>query len=230
MRCNMTFGHLMPLVLASASHASNAISSGIITFLRLRQLKWGATLLFWSCDVHGVISGTIAFLTSVRIEMKYIMTVFGQWYHWHWWWHHMIPTVLPLWLLHSLGQDDWNEVWYDVLVMWHHWCWHWHCDANSLINGTIALLGSRRYKWGATWLFDLWPNNVDPTLLHMQVKKEVQHLFSCLNQICQQQIWPSNAIDMPHMLISSWTHETTVNIYILIMNLMQSIVWPQVQV
>ena len=40
--------------------------------------------------------------------------------------------------------------------------------------------------------------------------------------MCQHQVCPSNAIDMPHMPISSGTHETLMSVYISDMNSMQS--------
>ena len=53
------------------------------------------------------------------IEMRFNSS--AMWHHWHWYWHCMIPTVLSIVPLHSLGHDDWNEVQHDILVMWHHW-------------------------------------------------------------------------------------------------------------
>ena len=63
------FGHVMPLVLVSASHYANSIINDAIAFLRSRWLKSGKTLLIWSFD-------TIC--TSIT------------WFWWHYQWHHCI--------------------------------------------------------------------------------------------------------------------------------------------
>ena len=60
------FGHVTPLVLASAPDNSNGIVNDTIAFLRSRCLKWGATWCFWSSDatdkashdINGIVNGT----------------------------------------------------------------------------------------------------------------------------------------------------------------------------
>ena len=59
-------------------------------------------------------------------------------------WYHVIPTVLAMVVLHFVGQADLNEVQHDIsgyvspllpaLAL---------CDGNRIINGIIALTGSR---------------------------------------------------------------------------------------
>ena len=36
----------------------------------------------------------------------------------------ILPMALSIAPLHSLDQEDQNEVQHDLLVMGHHWCWH----------------------------------------------------------------------------------------------------------
>ena len=58
--------------------------------------------------------------------------------------HHVMPLVVTMAShapddiinapLYSLGKDNWNEVWHDILVMWCHCLWH-H-DTNGIISGT----------------------------------------------------------------------------------------------
>ena len=66
------FGHVMPLLLASASHDADGIINSTIVFFRSRKLNLSATCPFHhliqlsmaSCDADSVINGTIAFLRS----------------------------------------------------------------------------------------------------------------------------------------------------------------------
>ena len=44
--------------------------------------------------------------------------------------------------------------------------------------------------------------------------------------MCQQQMCPSNAVDMSHMATTSCAHKTALSDYILHMVSMQSIIWP----
>ena len=41
-----------------------------------------------------------------------------MWDQWSLHWHYMMPTSSSMAPLHSLGQDDWNEMQYEILVMW----------------------------------------------------------------------------------------------------------------
>ena len=47
------FNHMMPLVLALASHDADNIINDTTAFLGSRSSKSGATCLFWSCDTTG---------------------------------------------------------------------------------------------------------------------------------------------------------------------------------
>ena len=47
------FFHMMPLALASASCGANNIVNSTIALLSLRESKWCATWLFWSCGIIG---------------------------------------------------------------------------------------------------------------------------------------------------------------------------------
>ena len=122
------FGHLMPLALASVLHAASSIINGTIAFLRIRQLKWGATWFFWSLthlalmlalhNANSVVNGTTAFLRSrlMKLDATHLFwpcdtigaSIGIAWSQQHQQWHHCI----------LLGQDDWNEVKHDFLVMW----------------------------------------------------------------------------------------------------------------
>ena len=142
----LIFGRETPLALV-VSHNPDSIN-GTIAFLNARGSKWHATLLFGhvlplasvSHDANGIFNGIIAFLRS-------------RWLKWGATWHfgHVKPLApasdnvdsIFMASLHSLYPDNWNEVQHDF----------WLCDANGIINGTIAFVGSRWLKWSATWPF-----------------------------------------------------------------------------
>ena len=52
MRCNMMFGHMMPLV--PTSHDPNGVYNSTIAILRSGQLNWDATWLFWFCEATDI--------------------------------------------------------------------------------------------------------------------------------------------------------------------------------
>ena len=116
---------------------------GTTTFITSRQLKWGATWLFRSCD-------TIVIATGIT------------WCHWCW--CHMMSLALVS-VLHDaysiingtitpLGQDDISEVQHELLShMMQLALASASCAANSIVNGTSSLPKSRWSKWSATWLF-----------------------------------------------------------------------------
>ena len=58
MRCNMTFFHLMQLVMVPLSHYANNIVNGTIAFVMLRN---GNELQHdvWSYDVTGIVMGVL---------------------------------------------------------------------------------------------------------------------------------------------------------------------------
>ena len=80
----------------------------------------------------------------------YTMTFSFIQFHWCYHQHHMVPAAS----LHSLGQDNQNEVHHDLLG---------HVmsltlalassDADRVISGIIAFLRSRWSNWGAIWIF-----------------------------------------------------------------------------
>ena len=84
------------------------------------------------------------------IDVRCSMTFLVIWCHWHWYQHHVMQTTLLMVPLHSLGQDDQNEVQHDVLD---------HVTAlaqastsnyaNGIVNGTITFLISKWSKWCA---------------------------------------------------------------------------------
>ena len=100
MRCNITFGHLIPLAPVSAPCAAHDIMNGTITFLRPRQSKLGATWLALVLhNANGVINGTVTFITSRQSNwdatwLFWSCYAFGTritWCLWHHQWHHYIP-------------------------------------------------------------------------------------------------------------------------------------------
>ena len=60
------------------------------------------------------------------IEVRCSMTFFIIQCHYHWHQHHVMQKALLMAPLHSLGQDNQNEVQHYFLVMWHHWHQHQH--------------------------------------------------------------------------------------------------------
>ena len=95
------------------------------------------TWCFWSCDAIGI-----------RIT----------WCHWHWSQHHVMQTALLMEPLHSLGQDDQNEVQYNffwpctTIVTGTIWCHH----VVPMASSAIAFLRSIHLKWGATIFLVMW--------------------------------------------------------------------------
>ena len=77
-------------------------------------------------------------------------------------WHHMKWMASSMAPLYSLGEDDQNEIQHDffghlmplALALT-------SCDADSIINGTIAFLSLRQLNLDTTWFFD----NVIPLVL-----------------------------------------------------------------
>ena len=86
-----------------------------------RQMKWGVTWPFWSCDAVG---------TSVSTT-------------WHWWHCHlMISSIAPL---HLSAQDDQNETKHDLSIIWH--CKHWHQYHVMQMTLSIALYSVGKDNW-----------------------------------------------------------------------------------
>ena len=78
-----------------------------IQFLRSRQLKWGATWLFWSCDAT-VVNCAITFLKSRQLKWSAPLLLVMLCY-WHGHQCYVMLTVFSKALLHSLHQDGWNR-------------------------------------------------------------------------------------------------------------------------
>ena len=120
-------GHMTPLETSLALCDSDSVVNGTIPFHWSRQLKWGATSLFGnlmlltlasvSHDAKTIMHGTIA-LHRLKNEMKHSMPFLIMWCHWCW---HQCPLIPMVSSLHSLGQDDWNEVQHGIFQQWHHW-------------------------------------------------------------------------------------------------------------
>ena len=102
----------------------------------------------------------IPYFKMIKMRCKRCFLV--MWCHWYWCHYHLITTASSITPLHSLGQDNWNDMLHDFLVMWCHW--HWchmmplalasaQCDADGIINGTTGYLRSRQLQWSATWHF-----------------------------------------------------------------------------
>ena len=100
-------GQVMPLVLALVSHGTSGIFNWATAFLRSRLSKMRCNMTFWV-----------------------------MWHHWVCPQHHMILMALSMAPLHSLGQDNSNELQQDYFG---------HatplapvsasCDANGIVNG-----------------------------------------------------------------------------------------------
>ena len=107
------FGHVTPLALASASHNKDSLVNGTIAFLvqddqnEVQHKLFGhvMSLALASHDTDGIINGTFAFI-GLTIKMRFSMSFLVMWCHWCWHQHHMMPMAL----LHSLGQDDQNDM------------------------------------------------------------------------------------------------------------------------
>ena len=76
-----------------------------------------------------------------------------MWHHWPLHQHHVMPKVSSMASLHSLGEDNWNQVKRPF----------WLCDvfgagifashdAKRILNGTSASLRLRQSKWHVAWL------------------------------------------------------------------------------
>ena len=104
-------------------------------------------------------------------RMRCNMSFLVMWCHWHWYQCHMMWMVLSIAPLHSLGQDDWNEVEPDTLshVMSLALASVSH-NANGVINGTIAFLRSKQSKWGnmTSWSCETFSTTITCCPWHLQ--------------------------------------------------------------
>ena len=89
--------HVNHVMLPLLSCDTHGIANDTISFLRSGQLKWGVTWLLCSCDMIG---------TSISIIM--------------------MPMAFSMTSLHSLGQEDQNEV-----ASW----LFWSCDVTGTSTG-----------------------------------------------------------------------------------------------
>ena len=148
MRWNVTFfGCVMPLALASVWYDVNSIINGTIVLLRLSQMSCNMTFLSYD-DIGNTIGIT-----------------FVMW------------TALSMTPLHSLGQDDQNEVKH---VMWHYWyCYISQCFTECInvpclcIYIVLGCLG--------IWLHIFW--SCDALSLHISTCSSGSMVFACLGGI-----------------------------------------------
>ena len=123
---------------------------------------------------------------------------FWSWHHWYWHPHYVMPTVSSMASLHSLGQDDENEVQHNFLIMW----------PKNVV-----------YMLNPHYCTHIFKKNQNATFI-----------FHSINIHATTKMWPSNDIDMSHMPIISYTHKTTMSLYVPHMNSMQLTMSPQAQV
>ena len=123
MRWNVTFGHLMPLALASVSHDTSSIINGSTAFLRLRELNkvqhlFGNVMPLSSDDAIGIV---------VSVMWCHCIGVSIMWCIQHHWWYHCTPSRsqddqrkcnMPF----SSGDDIGNS----ISSMWCQWHQQWH--------------------------------------------------------------------------------------------------------
>ena len=158
MRCSMTVGHVMQLVLALVSYNVDGNVNGTMYLLAKDDQEEGQHD-FWVMYCHW----QHCILEVKTFEMKCNMISWSfdatgtgisvKWYQQHHQWH-------------QCRLDNWNEVQQDFFspvmplipktgLIWFHW--HWclcqvmllHCV--SIINGTTAFVRLRWSKWSATW-------------------------------------------------------------------------------
>ena len=132
--------HITQMTLSLASHDANGVTNCPFAFLRSRWLKLGTTWHFWSWDTNGafvgimtlmesslasddasgIINGTTEFLRSRQSicgttwlfwSFDTIGTIMSiTWYQWHCYWYLKMSTESPRAQMHSLGQDNFNDV------------------------------------------------------------------------------------------------------------------------
>ena len=129
-----------------------------------------------------------------------------QFYHWHWNWYHLRSTASSVEPLHSLGQDDWNAVQHDFLVMrchWHRitWCW-WHHQWHDYIPKVNILKMRCNMSFLVMWCHWHW--------CHMISKiPVVQHVFLRLRQSNWDATWLFQSCDAFSTSITwcPWYHQ-----------------------
>ena len=134
MWCNMTFGFVTPLVLALHHMMPIALSivplhsfgQDIQNEVQLDLFSNVTPLALASHDSDGIVNGYISFFKFWPIRKSCNMAFLVIWDHWCQHWHHVMKIALSMPPLHSLGEDNKNEIQQDFLVIWHHWCQYWH--------------------------------------------------------------------------------------------------------
>ena len=121
-------------------------------------MLWNMTFLVvwlhWCWPRHHMMPMALLHSSGQDNQNGVIITFWVMWFHWCQHQHHMMSLASSMAPLHSLGQDDWNEMQHDFLglltplmpVSVSH-------TTFGIINGTTAFLRLRWSKWGVTWLF-----------------------------------------------------------------------------
>ena len=147
-----------------AAHGVNGIENDIILFLRLRQLKWGATCYAIGTGVsgnwfwwHHQWHHSILYVKMIN-EVQHDFLVMC--YHWHWHKQHVMLMALSMAQMHFLHQDEWNEVQHDLsghvmplaLMLASHTAISMHCQRNWFIPDikTIKMRSNMTFLSGAT--------------------------------------------------------------------------------
>ena len=119
---NLTFGHVMPLMLVSMLHNAKCHQwEYFICYIKMIKIRCKMT--FWvivtslasalgSHDADGSTNGTIAFLRLRQLKQGTTWLFSITWGHWHW--CHMTPAVSFMTPLHSLAENDWSIVQHDI--------------------------------------------------------------------------------------------------------------------
>ena len=85
------------------------------------------------CDANSIIDGITAFLKSKWPKWGATWIFFHLWH-----WHHVMPMVASMASLHSLNQNNWNEVHHDFWscdTIGTSMRWYWqHCQWNHYIS------------------------------------------------------------------------------------------------
>ena len=128
------FGHVTPIASTQVSSDAN----GTIPFLMQRWSKWGVMWLFGHMTpltlawCHMMLMAlSMALLHSIAQESKWCRT-------WYLWSHDATGACVSI-QLHSLGQDDTNQVKWNFLAMCHDLHWH-HKIMMALSMTTLHLL------------------------------------------------------------------------------------------
>ena len=137
------------------------------------------------------------------MKMTCNMTFSVIWHCCNWHQDHLIPMALSNVPLHSLCENNWNNVEYIFLVMWYHWCWYQSTMMpKSVINHTIPFLKSRWWKGNITWHF--WSHNASAQALCDFNGTNALHRSTCLKWRTTWLFWLCNAIDACTSIPCHW--------------------------